>query len=317
MTRILDEATVARLLPAPMAAVALARRTLVDLASGRTQLPAKPTVQPRPASFVNVMPAHLRGPDLTAVKIVAGYPGNREHGLPAITALVVTLDSATGAITGLLAANALTAARTAAASGACMQRLAPSRAGHLAITGAGVEARAHLRVADALGIRAAAVWDHRAANLERLAAWAAAEVPRIALRAAHGPADAAEGAGVVVTGIPIGAQGGAVPLAALAPDALVLPLDYSTSIGAGVANDAALLASDDVGQFESFAAQGHFAGWRAPDGAVGRWLADDGPARPAGRVLVANLGVGAHDAAFADAVLAAADADGAGTLVTF
>jgi len=316
LTRILDETTVERLLPPALEAIELARQTLIDLARGRTQLPPKPTLHPRPASFVNVMPAHLREPDLTAVKVVAGYPGNREAGLPAVSAVVLMLDSATGVLTGLLAGAALTAARTAAASGACMQRLAPARAGHLALTGAGVEARSHLRVAAALGVREAAVWDHRAGNIERLRAWASAAVPQITLRAAADAASAADGAAVVVTGIPIGARGGEVPPGALARDALVLPLDYSTSIGAEVANEATLLATDDLRQFETFAAQGHFAGWRTPDGAVGDWLADSGPPRQAGRVVVANLGVGAHDAAFAHAVLTAAEAENAGTLVT-
>ena len=104
----------------------------------------------------------------------------------------------------------------------------------------------------------------------------------------------------MVTGIPIGARGGQVPAEAVRDDALVLPIDYSTSIGAELANSAELLASDEPDQLAAVAALGHFEGWRELDGPIGRWLADGGPARPAGRVVVANLGIGAHDAVFAE-----------------
>ena len=83
---------------------------------------------------------------------------------------------------------------------------------------------------------------------------------------------------------------------------LALPIDYSTSITAETANGAALLLADDVAQLDGYRGS-HFGGWRELDGPVGRWLADDAPERPAGQIVVANLGVGAHDVAFGSAVL--------------
>jgi ornithine cyclodeaminase/alanine dehydrogenase-like protein (mu-crystallin family) len=313
--RYLSDAEVEALLPAPGDACELARRTLVELAAGLVELPPKPSVRPRPDGFVNAMPAYCAEPDAVAVKIVGVYQGNRARGLPTIAGVVVSLDPGTGRIRGILGAAGLTAARTAAASGACLARLAPTAPGPLALTGAGVEARTHLMVADALGWHEVAVYDHRASNIAGLAAWASERLPAVRIRAATSPGDAAEGAACVVTGIPIGATGGDVPLAALRDDVLVLPIDYSTSIGAAVANSAELLASDDPDQLAAVSALGHFAGWRALDGPVGRWLADDAPARPAGRVVVANLGVGAHDAVFSQAILDRAETIGTGTLL--
>jgi ornithine cyclodeaminase/alanine dehydrogenase-like protein (mu-crystallin family) len=313
--RYLSDDEVAALLPSPGEACELARRTLVDLAYGRIELPPKPSVRPRPDGFINAMPAYCAVPDAVAVKVVGVYQSNRARGLPTIAGVVISLDPETGRIRGILGASTLTAARTAAATGACMARLAPAAAGPLGMTGAGVEARTHLLVADALGQLDVVVYDHRAANVESLQAWAAVHVPDVRVRAAASPGDAAEGAAIVVTGIPIGARGGEVPMEAVRHDALVLPIDYSTSIGADVANSAELLASDDPAQLAAVARQGHFAGWRELDGAVGRWLADDAPARPAGRVVVANLGVGAHDAVFSKAILDQAEAIGGGTLL--
>ena len=146
----LGEAAVELLLP-PLDAVALARRCLVELAEGSVELPPKLAIHPRADAFVNVMPAYLRGPDLAGVKLVAAYPRNRALGLPAISATVVLWDVETrrrarpgrgrGAHRG---PHGRRLGRLPAAPGA-------GGPGHLAITGAGVEARSHLRVASALG----------------------------------------------------------------------------------------------------------------------------------------------------------------------
>jgi ornithine cyclodeaminase/alanine dehydrogenase-like protein (mu-crystallin family) len=278
-------------------------------------MPPKPAIHPRPDGFVNVMPAYCGGLDGSGVKLVSVFPGNRADGLPSINALVIVLDSATGLLRGLLGGAALTACRTAAASAACIARLAPEAPGAVAITGAGVEARSHLLALAALGRRDVVVWDHRAANLDALRAWAAEHAPAIELRTAASASEAAAGAAVVVTGIPIGASGGRIEHEALRADALVLPIDYSTSILAETANEADLLLADDVAQLDGYRGA-HFGGWRALDGPVGHWLADGAPPRPRGQIVVANLGVGAHDVVFGSAVLERAERDGIGVLVT-
>jgi ornithine cyclodeaminase/alanine dehydrogenase-like protein (mu-crystallin family) len=313
--RWLSEADVAPLLPPPAEAAELARSVLVGLAEGTVELPPKPAIHPRPDGFVNVMPAYSSGLDASGVKLVSVFTDNRERGLPTITALVIVLDSATGLVRGLLGSAALTACRTAAASAACIARLAPGAMGHVALTGAGVEARTHLLALDALERRDVVVWDHRTANLDALRAWAEEHTPALALRTAGSASDAADGAAVVITGIPIGAVGGRVDPQALRPDVLALPIDYSTSIAAESANGAALLLADDVAQLDGYRGS-YFGGWREIDGPVGRWLADDAPARPGGQVVVANLGVGAHDVAFGSAVLERAEREGMGTLLS-
>ena len=313
--RWLSDAEVASLLPPPAEAAELARAVLVELANGTIELPPKPAIHPRPDGFVNVMPAYCGGLDGSGLKLVSVFPANRESGLPAINALVIVLDSETGLLRGLLGGAALTACRTAAASSTCIARLAPAAPGHVAITGAGVEARSHLLALDALGLHEVVVWDHRAANLEALAAWAGEHAPAVALRTAASATDAAVGAAIVITGIPIGASGGEIEHEALRPDVLALPIDYSTSIAAETANEAELLLADDVAQLDGFRGP-YFGGWRTLDGAVGHWLADGAPPRPAGQVVIANLGVGAHDVIFGSAVLARAEREGIGILVT-
>ena len=135
------------------------------------------------------------------------------------------------------------------------------------------------------------------------------------MRGATSPGDAAEGAACVVTGIPIGARGGELPPDAVRADALVLPIDYSTSVGAELANSAELLASDDPDQLAAVAKLGHFDGWRALDGPVGRWLADDAPPVRPDASSSRTSGVGAHDAVFSKAILDQAEALDIGTLL--
>jgi ornithine cyclodeaminase/alanine dehydrogenase-like protein (mu-crystallin family) len=313
--RWLSEAQVAELLPPPGEAAELARSVLIGLAEGTIELPPKPAIHPRPDGFVNTMPAYVGPLDGTGVKLVSVFPGNRAQGLPAVTAIVIVLDSATGLVRGLLGGTALTACRTAAASAACAARLAPAAPGHVALTGAGVEARTHLPALEALGHRDVVVWDHRAANIDALRAWAAEHVPGMSVRPAASASTAADGAAIVVTGIPIGAEGGRVDPAALRPDVLALPIDYSTSITAETANGAALLLTDDVAQLDGYRGV-HWNGWRPVDGPVGTWLADGAPERPEGQVVVANLGVGAHDVVFGSAVLARAEREGIGELLS-
>ena len=313
--RWLSESQVAGLLPPPLEAAELARSVLVGLAEGTIELPPKPAIHPRSDAFVNTMPAYVGPLDGTGVKLVSVFPENRGRGLPTVTAIVIVLDSETGLVRGVLGGTGLTACRTAAASAACIARLAPAEPGHVALTGAGVEARTHLLALDALGIRDAVVWDHRASNLEALQIWARDHAPAVSVHAAGSASAAAEGAAIVITGIPIGATGGRVDPRALRSDALVLPIDYSTSITAETANAAALLLSDDVAQLDGYRGA-HWEGWRPLDGPVGTWLADGAPPRPHGQVVVANLGVGAHDVVFASAVLARAELEGIGDLLS-
>ena len=76
----------------------LAEATMVGLA-GDAQLPPKLGVHPRPPErFAHAMPAFLpgsdrdRGDDLLGMKWVVGFPGNGAVGLPAISALVLLDD---------------------------------------------------------------------------------------------------------------------------------------------------------------------------------------------------------------------------------
>ncbi len=305
----LSEADVAALLPSPADAIALARRALAALADGRAELPPKPAVHPRPDAFANAMPAYVEDGDLLGLKWVAVHPANAAAtDLPTINGLVILADAGTGLPLAVMDAAALTGARTAAVSGACIEALAPSAAGHVAITGAGLQARTHLAMLDATGHRSVSVQARRPASAEALRAWAAERVPDVELTCVETQADAVEGAAIVITAVPIGTVGCRLDPGLIRPDALLLPLDYATSVGADIAA-ASHLYADDVGQLLRYRDAGAFPGYPEPAGYCGAAIRAP---RPDGAVVCQNLGNGAVDLIFADHLLRAAAAGGVG-----
>jgi ornithine cyclodeaminase/alanine dehydrogenase-like protein (mu-crystallin family) len=299
----LSEADVAALLPSPAEAVGLARRALVALADGRAELPPKPSVHPRSDAFANAMPAYVVDGDLLGLKWVAVHPANpAEHGLPMINGLVILADGGTGLPLSVMDAAALTGARTAAVSGACLEALSPRDVGHVAITGAGLQARTHLAMLEATGHASVRVQARRPASADALRGWAAQHVPSLDLTCVERQEDAVEGAGIVITAVPIGAGGARLDPALVRPDALLLPLDYATSVGADIASGAHLYA-DDIDQLLRYRDAGAFPSYPDPAGFCGAAIR---AARPDGVVVCQNLGNGAADLIFADHVLRAA-----------
>jgi alanine dehydrogenase len=294
---------VASLLPPIPDQLDLVEATYRAVGEGRVELPPKPGIHPRKDSFIHAMPAYLKDDDIAALKWVAGYPANKERGLPYITGIIVVNDADTGLPAAIMDGAEITAARTAAASGVCIRRWAPEGWSQAAILGCGEQGRFHARVLEALNpmsrIRA---YDPHPERIERLNG---------NVDAFAEPAEAVQGADVVVTAGPIVEE----PDSPLGPDwlgerCLSLPIDFDFYFSREAVAAADRFLVDDVGQFEYYRSLGHFQGWPAPDASVGEALADGGS--PA-KIVCCNLGVGALDAAFAARVLAAASERGVGT----
>ncbi|MGH3060784.1 MAG: ornithine cyclodeaminase family protein [Gaiellaceae bacterium] len=299
----LSRVEVAALLPGIPEQLDLVERTYRSLAAGRVELPPKPGVHPRKDSFVHAMPAYLRDEDVVALKWVAGYPANKERGLPYITGLIVLNDPETGLPLAIMDGAEITAARTAAASGVCVRRFAPPGWRRAAILGCGEQGRFHATLLRALepDVRIRA-WDPHPERIERLGD---------GVEAAGGWEDTVADADVLVTAGPI-VENPSPPLRPehLGERWLALPIDFDFYVSTEAVAAADLFLADDVGQFEYYRGLGHFQGWPEPAGSVGEGLGDSGS--PA-RVVCCNLGIGALDAAFANVVLERARADGAGT----
>ena len=304
--------------------LALAERTMTALVTD-AELPPKIGVHPRPpGSFAHAMPAALRDPggeDLLGIKWVAGFPENRAGGLPAISAVVILNDPSSGVPRAILDGGPITAQRTAAVSGVAMARFGPERLGRpprAAIVGAGVQGHSHLEVlAGVVSEVHLTIHDRHPDRAEALAD-AARTTPGIgAAETAPSARDAVDGADVVITAASFTDPERRQAMTAewLAPDALVIPVDYATMCAADVAIGAALFLVDDRGQFLANRDAGQFAGYPDPGATLGEAIIA-GTARPdRGRVVVTHLGVGLADVVFADAIVRRAEAAGLGTML--
>ena len=89
----------------------------------------------------------------------------------------------------------------------------------------------------------------------------------------------------------------------LAPDALVVAVDYATYCSAAVAAGAALFLVDQREQFLANRDAGLFDDYPDPRATLGEAILAGCNGRPAGRVVVTHLGVGLADVVFGDAIV--------------
>jgi ornithine cyclodeaminase/alanine dehydrogenase-like protein (mu-crystallin family) len=321
--RYLDNATVQLSMPPVEERLALADMTMRALASGAAQLPPKIGISPRPAdSFAHAMPAHLRAADpasdLVGIKWVLGFPTNNERGVAAIHAVAILNDPATGVPIAILDAGPITAHRTAAVTGIAIRNWGPGALGRparAAIIGAGTQGHAHVPVlAHLLPDVHLAIYDRDATRAEGLATVARA-TDGVGRAHAEATAEAAvAGADVVITAASFGPVKQVMGPDWLAPDALVVPVDYATYASAELARSASLFLIDERGAFEKNREVGEFDDYPDPAATIGEALIARTP-RPAGRVLVTHLGLGLSDVVFGNAVLQAATKAGRGVVL--
>lgn len=286
---------------------------------GASQLPPKIAIHPRPAaSFVHAMPAHLRSGDgdLVGMKWVAGYATNGELGLPAISAIVILNDAATGVPIAMLDGGPITAERTAAVSGLAIRRFGPAPEPGLegALIGAGVQGHSHLPVlAHVLPGLRLRLFDASRERAEALAAIARSTAGVVGASVHATAREAVSGARVVVTAASFGRKEDSQSMTNdwLHPEATVVPIDYATYCSAEVAREAALFLVDQREQYLYNRESGNFDGYPDPHATFGEAILA-GTRRPAGRVVLTHLGVGLADLVFADAIVRAAATAGLG-----
>lgn len=176
------------------------REAFAALADGSGQL-APRLLLPNPADgSVAFCYASRLSPATGAVcKFGSVNPGNRERGVPSVSALILVLDSETGQPRALLDGEAVTTARTSAASALAAQLLSRPASRELAVLGTGVQGLAHVRaLAAVLPLTQVRLWspsiERRAAEIARLE-----RELGLPVRSTGDARSAVEGADVVVT----------------------------------------------------------------------------------------------------------------------
>src|SRR5437867_8774546 len=183
---ILDEKAVESLLRMEEVIPAM-ERALADLSAGtvvqpvRTMLPVAPH-----GGFLGLMPAHAGA---LGVKLVTFYPGNQ--GAPSHQAVILLFKPETGEPLVTMDGRLITEERTAAVSAVATERLARPDAAVLALIGAGVQAKSHLKALRLVReFREVRVWSpRRAGDFAR----------EFGVRAVSSAEEAVRGADVIVT----------------------------------------------------------------------------------------------------------------------
>ena len=143
---VLNETEVEELLPMSECISAM-EEVLVALARGEAHQPLRTITRPPGVKGVMAMMPSFRGGQspLFGLKAICVFPGNAAIGKDAHQGGVMLFDGVTGELRALVNASAITAIRTAAVSALATRVLSKDDASNLAIIGAGVQARPHLR----------------------------------------------------------------------------------------------------------------------------------------------------------------------------
>jgi ornithine cyclodeaminase/alanine dehydrogenase-like protein (mu-crystallin family) len=198
---VIDGATVRDLLPMDRC-IDLMADALAALSRGDAANPLRSMV---PLSFpadapavLASMPAALSDPPALGVKILTVFPGNHAAGIESHQGFVLLFEPEHGTPAALIDAIAITAIRTAAASGVATRLLARPEAHDLAILGSGTQARSHLAAMRAVRpIDRVRAWSPHRDRLDAFVADAAAD--GVVIEAAADARTAVEGADIVCT----------------------------------------------------------------------------------------------------------------------
>lgn len=144
--RILHEAELRELASFDLDALAAVERAFCALADGRATMPPIMHLEvAQPRGDIDIKSAVIEGLPIMAVKIGAGFFGNRDLGLPSSSAMIVAISTQTGRCAAVLLDNGyLTDLRTALAGAVAARYLAPGGSLDVGIIGAGVQARYQL-----------------------------------------------------------------------------------------------------------------------------------------------------------------------------
>ncbi|HET8782983.1 MAG TPA: ornithine cyclodeaminase family protein [Pyrinomonadaceae bacterium] len=197
---ILNHDEVVELLPMKEC-IGLMRDALVKLARGEVHQPLRTIVRPKNAAGVmGLMPSYVGGEQAAyGLKTVCVFPGNPSQGKDAHQGAVLLFSAETGELLALMNASAITAIRTAAVSGVATDLLAREDALSLAIVGAGVQARTHLKaIAEVRPIERCRVVSRNMDHARLFAEEMSGSVP-FAIQPVQTVAEAVDGADVIAT----------------------------------------------------------------------------------------------------------------------
>lgn len=287
---------------------------------GKTEMPPKPGIHPRPDAFIHAMPAHIPAMKAAGMKWVSGYPDNQKKGLPYINGLLILNDPDTGIPLCVMDCTWITAQRTGAATAVAAKYLARPESASVGILACGVQGRSNLEALACLfKIQDVTAYDIRPGLAARYASEMGA---RLGLRitAVDRPEKAVRGMDLIVTSGPILKKPWPVIEAGwMKEGAFASPVDFDSYWTPAALRQFDLIATDDRAQFEYYRQAGYFRKTPAPYADLGELAAGRRRGRTSARQRTAgiNLGLALEDMATAILVYRRARARGIGRELPF
>ena len=140
----------------------LMRTALIALASGDAKQIVRPVLPLYGRNVLGMMPAYYAAGKVAGVKVLTVFPDNYQQSIPSHQGQVLVFEAETGGLKAIVDAESITGIRTAAVSAAVTQALARPDASRLAILGAGLQGRQHLRAIRLVRqLQEVTVWDIR------------------------------------------------------------------------------------------------------------------------------------------------------------
>jgi ornithine cyclodeaminase/alanine dehydrogenase-like protein (mu-crystallin family) len=197
--RVLSGPLVRELLPM-RECVDLMAKTMVAVSEGRVVLPLRSVMRmPGDLGMLGNMPGYIADPPCFGVKLVSLIPRNKPPEHSSHLGLVLLFEPEHGCPVALVDAAAITAIRTAAASGLATRLLARPDAADLALLGAGEQAQSHLQAMLCVRrLKRIRVWARDAAKARSFAASEGAK-HRVTIETAATVKDAVKDADIVCT----------------------------------------------------------------------------------------------------------------------
>jgi ornithine cyclodeaminase len=289
-------------------------------ARGEAKMPLRSIVPFKGAAgFIGLMPAWRGGSDpVFSLKSLVIAPGNPARGLDTHQGTVTLFDGETGVPRAILDASAVTSVRTAAVSAVATRTLAREDARVLAILGAGVQGRAHLRaLPETREFDEVRVYSPSAEHARALADGQAevAESAEAAVRGADVVVLATSSREPVIrrdwlaSGVHVNAVGASVPSAR--------ELDTETVAACALYCDSRESLRNEAGEFRLAVEQGAISGEEHVRGELGEVLAGIAPGRTNAEELTVfrSLGLAVEDLAAAERAVSVARERGIGVEV--
>jgi ornithine cyclodeaminase/alanine dehydrogenase len=226
---------------------------------GRTEMPPKIGIHPRPDAFIHAMPAFIPKFHSAGIKWMGGYPENAKRGLPYISGLIVWNDAETGLPLAVMDATWITAKRTGAATAVAAKYLARKESSVVGVLGCGVQGFGNVEALRCLfPLKRVKAYD----LLPEAAASYAAKVREgldLHVDVVSTPEEAVRGSEIVVTSGPILKNPSPVIEDAwFEKGAFASPVDYDSYWKGEVLRNVDKFCTDDVGQMRYTKTVGYF-----------------------------------------------------------